>query len=296
MKPFTIAGISFWPKVWKAKSNLKELVKYLRQAADMGAQVVATPEGVLDGYITRDLEKMKIRETDKGSKGYKTRLVQFKKKQLALADEIKKDCIPALQEEARNLGIYLFANTLDRRRGDSVYNTTFVMDPRGKIVGKYDKIHAKFEVVNTLGKGYPIFNTPFADIGVLICADRQFPEACRAVALGGPQVMIINSYGMFGEGANERFIRQRAYENGIYVLFSHPSESVLVSPEGRIIAATCEWEHVVTRSIDPKEGTGRGIFGTREMARTYGRISDLKTYDRKYRENLVRRKEMDKKK
>ena len=37
-----------------------------------GAQVVATPEGVLDGYITRDLPKNKIRPEDKSTKGYKT--------------------------------------------------------------------------------------------------------------------------------------------------------------------------------------------------------------------------------
>ena len=34
MKPFTIAGVSYWPKTWKARENLRELIKHLRQAAD----------------------------------------------------------------------------------------------------------------------------------------------------------------------------------------------------------------------------------------------------------------------
>ena len=83
--------------------------------------------------------------------------------------------------------------------------TTFVIDPKGEIIGKYDKIHADFEVVNELGKEHSVFKTKYAPIGVLVCADRQFPEAARSSTLKGARVLIINSYGMWGEGANERF-------------------------------------------------------------------------------------------
>ncbi len=289
MKPFSIAGVSFWPELWKPEKNLTRLLGYLREAAEMGAQVVATPEGILDGYISRELEKRKIRLTDRESKGFKKRLSEFRKKQLALAEEIKKKHIPALREEASRLGVYLFAATLDLRGRGQVYNTTFVIDPEGKIVGKYDKIHADFEVANALGRGYHVFETPFAPVGVLICADRQFPEAPRSVALAGARVLVINSYGMWGEGANERFVRQRAYENGIFVLFCHPGETVLVSPEGRIIAATCGWEHVVVRRIDPRESVGRGVFGSRAMAKTYRIHGNEAAYARLYKEGLDRK-------
>jgi predicted amidohydrolase len=289
MKPFTIAGVSFWPELWKPEKNLEQLLVHVRRAAEMGAQLIATREGILDGYITRDLEKRRIRLVDKGSKGYAKRLAAFRKKQLALAGRIGEKCIPVLRREAAALGVYLFANTLDRRRGTSVFNTTFVIDAEGKIIGKYDKIHADFEVVNELGRGYPVFETPFAPVGVLICADRQFPEAARSVALAGARVLIVNSYGMWGEGANERFIRQRAYENGVFLLFCHPGESVVVSPEGRIIAATCGWEHVVTRTIDPAESVGRGVFGSRAMARTYPVKGSEKAYGARYAEGLARK-------
>ena len=289
MKPFNIAGVSFWPELWKPEKNLEELLRHLRRAAEMGAQVVAAPEGSLDGYITRDLEKLKIREMDRKTRGFKKRLAAFRKKQIALARKIGKECIPVLAREASRLGIHLFACTLDLRGKSSVYNTTFVIDPRGKVVGKYDKIHAGFEVANALGRGYRVFETSYAPIGVLICADRQFPEAPRSVALAGARVLIINSYGMWGEGANERFIRQRAYENGLFVLFCHPGETVLVSPEGRIIAATCGWEHVVVRRIDPRESVGRGVFGSRAMAKTYLIGGSEAAYGRLYEEGLDRK-------
>ena len=286
MKPFVIAGISFMPRLWKPKRNLKQLIRCMREAAGQGAQVVATPEGILDGYITRDLARNRIRQQDEGTKGYGQRLARFKKRQLELADEIKRDCLPAVREETARLGIHLFVNTLDRRAGRAVYNTTFLIDPEGQVAGTYDKVHSSFEVVNTLGRGYPVFETPYAPIGVVICADRQFPEAPRSVALGGARVLVINSYGMWGEGANERFIRQRAYENGLFVLFSHPNESVLVCPKGRIIAATCAWESVVVRRIDPRESAGRGLFGETAMARTY--LTDMRLYARAHREKLAR--------
>ena len=101
------------------------------------------------------------------------------------------------------------------------------------------------------------------------------------MALNGAAVLVINSYGMWGQGENERFIRQRAYENGLFVLFCHPQETVLCSPEGRIIGATCGWEHVLIRRIDPEKAVGRGLFGNREMAETYAIIGDPEAYARR---------------
>ena len=288
MKAFAIGGVSYWPQMWKPRKNLSVLLKHVRTAAEMGAQVIATPEGCLDGYPTRDLHRLKLRLEHRGAPDYAERLEQFRARHLAVADEIKAKYIPAVQAEAAKLGVYLFVNALDRRRGKSVYNTTFVIDPTGRIVGKYDKVHADFEVVNTLGASHGVFETPHAPIGVLICADRQYPEAVRSAALAGARVLIINSYGMWGEGANERFIRQRAYENGMFVLFCHPGETVLVSPEGRIIAATCGWENVVVRTIDPNQAVGRGCFGNAHMASTYLTAPDNPAYARRARDRSRR--------
>jgi len=288
VKPFNIAGVSFMPELWKPKKNLKRLLGTIDEAVEKGADVIASCEGALDGYITKDLAKNRIAPADKGTTGYRGRLAKFRKRQLALARTIRDDCIGALRDKAREHAVWLFANTLDLRGKARVYNTTFVINPTGKIVGKYDKIHAAFEVVNALGRRHRVFETPFAPIGVLICADRQHPEAPRATALLGAQVLIINSYGMWGEGANERFIRQRAYENGVYLLFCHPNETVLVSPEGKIIGGTCAWENVLVRTIDPREAVGRGVFGTAGMAKTYEICGQPSAYARKHRQKKRR--------
>src|SRR4029078_6631705 len=41
--------------------------------------------------------------------------------------------------------------------------------------------------------GYPVFDTPLGRIGVLICHDRHFPEAARALALEGAEIVLIPS-------------------------------------------------------------------------------------------------------
>ena len=57
MKPFKLSGITFMPDLWKPKKNLKTLLKHIDEVADQGAEVIATIEGVLDGYITKDLPR-----------------------------------------------------------------------------------------------------------------------------------------------------------------------------------------------------------------------------------------------
>ena len=254
MSRVKIAGISFVPEMWEEKKNLDRLIKHYRQAVSDGAQIVASCEGSLDGYPTRELPERRLQQglparTVK-SAAYKKRFAAFKKQQLALADRIKENCIPALIEETKSLGVYFFLNTLDRRRGDSVYNTTFVINPKGKVIGKYDKIHAAFETGNTCGETYSIFETDYGTIGVLICADRNYPETCRILNVSGAGLQIINSYGFWGEGKNDVMLKQRARENGSFIVFIHPRETVFFSPEGRVIASSSEWENVLIREVD----------------------------------------------
>ena len=254
MSTVKLAGISFVPEMWNEKKNLDRFVKYYRQAVKGGAEIVASCEGSLDGYPTKELPKRKLdsgqSEKTRKTVGYRKRFRTFKNLQLAMADRIKEHCIPALIEETKSLGVYLFLNTLDRRRGESVYNTTFVINPKGKIVGKYDKIHAGFEIGNTCGKTYSIFETDYGPIGVLICADRNYPETCRILAVSGAKLQIINSYGFWGEGKNDTMLKQRSRENANFITFIHPNETVFYSPEGRVIASSSTWENVLMREID----------------------------------------------
>ena|GEM_PF-2631947 len=80
MEPFAISGISFMPEMWKEKANLKTLLGHIDEAAEQGAQVIASCEGVLDGYITKELPKHRIQPGSEGTSGYKQRLEKFRKR------------------------------------------------------------------------------------------------------------------------------------------------------------------------------------------------------------------------
>jgi len=96
-----------------------------------------------------------------------------------------------------------------------------------------------------------VFDSPWGKLGVLICFDRQFPEAARALALAGALLLAVPSNGMYG-GINDHMMMTRAYENAAYLAFAHPLDSLIISPGGRVIAANEEAgrEEVVVRRID----------------------------------------------
>jgi predicted amidohydrolase len=80
-----------------------------------------------------------------------------------------------------------------------------------------------------------VLDTPLGRWGTLICLDRQLPEAARILALRGARVVLVPSYGGYGE-MNDLMLRTRAYENGVWLVFVHPKRCLIIDPRGRITA------------------------------------------------------------
>jgi predicted amidohydrolase len=71
-------------------------------------------------------------------------------------------------------------------------------------------------------------------MGILICADRRWPESARVERLKGARITLIPSYGMWGLN-NEWWMRTRSYENGNFLAFAHPREAFVTDPSGDLI-------------------------------------------------------------
>jgi N-carbamoylputrescine amidase len=154
--------------------NLRKAVIKIREAADMGAQVICLQELFTSLYFcdVEDYENFKLAETIPGP------------------------TTGSLGKLAAELGVVIIASLFEKRAQGLYHNTTAVLDADGHYLGKYRKMHipddpAYYEKFYfTPGDlGYKVFKTRFGTIGVLICWDQWYPEAARITALMGAEIL-----------------------------------------------------------------------------------------------------------
>ena len=137
---------------------------------------------------------------------------------------------------AKRLGSYISACVYeyDPNFPKRYWDTSFIIDPRGKIILKYRQHYGGLfcgysvpndvltEFIKRYGKNslFPVVDTPIGKLGALICFDTNFPEVARCLALNGAEVMIHSTgeprgwYREYWELAK----RSRAYENVAYLI------------------------------------------------------------------------------
>lgn len=202
------------------EANYRRLEPLIREAARQGAQIVCTTECALDGYAIAD----------------KTiPLEQYR----ALGERIPNgEYFRKLAGLAKDLKIFLVAGMLEAD-GERRFNTAALIGPRGELVGKYRKQQLEHEAVrNTAGTESSTFDTPFGKLGLMICADRRFPEVVRGFRERGADFLICPSGGMFGPKSNDPILQARSRENGKYIVFVHPAEFLVTGPDGAILERT----------------------------------------------------------
>jgi predicted amidohydrolase len=95
-----------------------------------------------------------------------------------------------LSELSRHKGIYLVAG-LPERDGDRFFNSAVLSGPDG-FIGVYRKTHLFFEeklYFSPGDTGFKVWDTKAGRIGIMICFDWFFPEAMRALALMGADII-----------------------------------------------------------------------------------------------------------
>ncbi|MCW5982603.1 MAG: carbon-nitrogen hydrolase family protein [Bryobacteraceae bacterium] len=118
---------------------------------------------------------------------------------------------------ARKHNLYIVAG-LHERVGHLVYNTAVLIGPDGEVAGKYHKVTLPDgEVEQGLAPGheYPVFQTRFGKLGMMICYDGFFPEVARELTRRGAEVIAWPVW-----GCNPELARARAAENHVYLVSS----------------------------------------------------------------------------
>ena len=197
----------------KPDRNLALLEQVTRELEDAALDVLVTPECFLDGYMIREKKWTRARLRACSVCGPDDERVQ---RAAAVAQRLK---------------CYLVLGVSQYGPGRVFRNVAYLIDRRGRHVGTYCKLHP--DRPHAPGDELPVFGADFAAVGIVICADRRWPENIRCLRLKGAELVLNPSWGWHGEG-NTVIMRTRAYENGIPVCFVHPMQALVCLPDGTV--------------------------------------------------------------
>ncbi|MCL5269340.1 MAG: carbon-nitrogen hydrolase family protein [bacterium] len=211
-----IAQIRVVPEKGKLRENHAKLMSVLSEIAGHWVDVVVTPECFLDGYVSTeewvDANNIKDYAIDPFANAY----------------------VGSISAWARNHSAWVILGC-SRLSPQGVYNTALVFNRRGDLHGFYDKTHCQTHDKKYVpGQKIGVFDSDFGVFGVMICADRRWPETVRSLALQGARIIFNPSYGMHGV-MNLRMMQTRSYESEIFIAFTHPCQSLLTDPTGKVI-------------------------------------------------------------
>jgi N-carbamoyl-D-amino-acid hydrolase len=193
-----------------------------------------------------------------------------------------------LFDEARRLGLAFCLGYAElATEGGSVrrYNTAILVDPAGRIVGKYRKVHLpghaevepwrpfqhlekRYFDVGDLGFG--VWRLLGGLIGMCICNDRRWPETYRVMGLQGVEMVLLGyntpvhnppapEHDALANFHNALVMQAGAYQNGTWVVgvakcgreegVDQIGQSQIIAPSGQTLAmaATLGDELVVAR-------------------------------------------------
>lgn len=252
---FLTAAISVTPKEWDKEANYATLERFAREAAAHGAKLIVTPEGFLEGYVGNEHKNPEV----------------TRERYLAIGEPVDGPVMARIRALARELKVHLSVGFAERR-GDAMFNSTALIDPKGEIALLYSKSHtAHDEPFNTKGIEFPVAPTALGRIGSLICYDRRLPETARVLAVKGAQLLLVPAWGSYDE-MNDALMRTRAFENSVWVAFVHPKRALIIDPRGKVIAQSQdEGDQLVYGKIVLDERVGSGPIRDRKPE-IYGEI------------------------
>jgi predicted amidohydrolase len=207
------------------EKNRTRFAQLIEEAARQQADIVCLPEGIT--------------------------VVGTGKSYADVAEPVPGPTTEILGEAARKGHLYVVAG-LYEREGKVIYNTSVLIGRDGQLVGRYRKVCLPREEIDgglTPGKTYPVFDTDFGRIAMMICWDVHYPEVARALAAKGAEVILMPIW-----GGSDTLAQARAIENQIYLVASgYDFKTAIYDKAGHTLVETTKDPKVMVVEIDLNE-------------------------------------------
>ena len=258
---------------------VKRLLALLREAKSYNCQLVAYPELALTTFFPR----WWIEDQAEIDKYFEAQMPS-------------PETLPLFElARSKGIGFYLgYAELTEEEGSPHRFNTSILVGPDGRTVGKYRKVHLPGHAEHRPAAPYQHLEKKYFEVGDLgfnvwkmfkediivgqcICNDRRWPETFRVMGLKGAEMVVLgyntptdNVYApkeppylrVFHHNLS---IQAAAYQNGIWVVatakagkedgFWLHGGSAIVAPTGEIVAkSTTEEDEVVSYDCDMELG------------------------------------------
>ena len=223
-----LATVHFRPSGKTAEKNREQFAPLIREAARQKADLVVLPE-TLTYYGTG-------------------------KSMVDTAESIPGPSTEYFGALAKELNLYIVAGLIERE-GHLVYNVAALLGPDGKLAGKYRKVtlpDGEIDAGLIPGRDYPVFQTRFGTLGMMICYDGFFPEVARELTKRGAEVIAWPVW-----GCNPELAQARAAENHTYLVSSTYEDisrnwmlSAVWDHTGATIGLAKDWGTVAIAEVD----------------------------------------------
>ena len=277
MKEINIATAQFQTRNGDKKYNLNRIEELTKQAAEKGARIVSFHEMSITSYtFTSKLSKPEL---------------------LELGEDVPSgESTRELIRIARKYNVAVLAGLVEKE-GDQIFNTHVCVTGDG-FVAKFRKLHPFISQHLSAGNEYVVFDLFDCKCGILICYDNNVIENVRATTLMGAEIIFMPHVtgctpspmpgrgwvdrrfwdnrkedpdalraefdGPKGRGWLMHWLPARAYDNGIYAVFSNPigfdgdhlknGNSMVLDPYGEILAECRSMDdEVVVASCTPEK-------------------------------------------
>ena len=228
-------------------SNYETSLRYIREAAGKGADLILFPEIQLTPFFPQ----------------YEKRDVDLYTLTLASGQ------VQGICEACRENGIYASPNFYIEKEGRR-YDMSLLVDDEGRILGDQKMVHVaqcenfyEQDYYTPSEEGFRVFETRFGQIGIVVCFDRHYPESIRTEALRGAELILIPTANTTSE-PSELFqweVKVQAFQNSVYLAMCNrvgqedqtafAGESIVAGPDGETLALAGRGEELLIADIDP---------------------------------------------